>query len=174
MYQGSEGAMKVIVALTTTAAALPASEYVVPMWGASISAFGLAAIGSVMSYAWGKPEGTRALLFFKSLSVTLFSVALVVVGPDLFGWELKPESQPPLAFIIATFGRWLIPAMKRAVPAMAQGLATMFSKSVNSWDEPGQYREDARYDAQNPYESSDPRRRKSNQPTNEDNPDGGY
>lgn len=105
---------------------VPVASYVVPMWGAPLSSFGLAALGAFMSYAWNKPEASRKMLLFKSISVTLFSVSLVVVMPDILGWDLQPESQPPLAFIVATFGRQIIVGLRKAAPIASEAIAGIF------------------------------------------------
>lgn len=113
------------------AASVPVASYVVPMWGAPLSSFGLAALGSFMSYAWNKPEDSRKMLVFKSISVTLFSVSLVVVMPDILGWDLRPESQPPLAFIVATFGRQIIMGLRKAAPIASEAIAGIFGNRGN-------------------------------------------
>lgn len=123
------------VKLVAIAAALPATAYIVPMWGTTPSSFVLAAIGSVMSYAWDKREDNGFGLVFKTMSVTLFSVACVVVLPDLAGWELRPASEPPLAFILALFGRHIIPALRNAAPSIARGIAGMFTRSGGGFDD---------------------------------------
>ena len=119
-------AVKIITGAAAPAA-VAASNYIVPMWGTGPSSFVLAAIGAVMSYAWDKREDNGFGLIFKTMSVTCFSVACVVVLPDLAGWDLRPTSEPPLAFILALFGRHIIPALRRAAPSIAKGIAGMFS-----------------------------------------------
>lgn len=147
-----------IVSLKVVAAAatIPATGYMVPMWGVSASTFGLAAIGAAMAYAWDAPEADRRVVIFKTVSVTLFAVACVVVLPDLAGWDLVPRSEPPLAFIIATFGRHIIPALRKAAPAIGQGIAGMFTKrdnygGFNDAPPPSRdYEDDPRRDDKNP------------------------
>lgn len=144
--------------VVATAVVVPAAGYVVPMWGTSVSSFGLAAIGAVMSYAWDKPEADRRVLLFKTLSVTLFSVAAVVALPDLAGWELMPRTEPPLAFIIALFGRHIIPAIRQAAPAIGRAIAGMFSKRDN-YSNYSNYGDHQDYGNDQPSNSDDPRRK---------------
>lgn len=105
------------------AASIPAANYVVPMWGTGPASFVLGAIGAAMSYGWDKKrEDTGLSLVVKSVLVTLFAVALVVVVPDLFNWNLMPRSEPPLTFIIALYGRHIYPALRSAIPNIVRGL----------------------------------------------------
>lgn len=143
------------------AASVPVANYVVPMWGAPLSAFGLAALGAFMSYAWNKPEASRKMLVFKSLSVTLFAVSLVVVMPDVLGWDLRPESQPPLAFIFATFGRQIIIGLRKAAPIASEAIAGIFGHR--------EFRSRSDYDLE---DSSD--KKPKNRPSNDDQPPEGY
>lgn len=126
MNQWSDVALVAAKAAVGSAVVVPVSTYVVPMWGTTPASFVLAGIGAVMSYAWDKREDSGLGLVFKTLSVTLFSVACVVVLPDLGGWNLMEKSEPPLAFILALFGRHIIPALRKAVPTIARGIAGMF------------------------------------------------
>lgn len=109
-------------------ASVPAANYIVPMWGIGPASFVLGGVGAVMSYVWeigekkGKVRDTALVLIVKSLLVTLFSVALVVVVPDLFDWDLLPRSEPPLTFIVALYGRHIYPALQNAIPNIVRGL----------------------------------------------------
>jgi len=116
-------------------ATLPAAAYMVPMWGTTPSTFVLSGIGAGMSYAWDKREDNGFGLLFKAVSVTLFSVACVVVLPDLFGWELQQRAEPPLGFILALFGRHIIPALRHAAPNFARGIVNALSSRANSFNE---------------------------------------
>lgn len=170
---------EVVTKATLAAASVPAANYVVPMWGAPLSAFGLAALGSIFSYAWTPPEKSKRVFFFKLVSVTLFSVALVVVMPDILGWNLSPESQPPMAFIVATFGRWIIPALKKVAPTMANAVAGMFGNrggySGSDYDSSSgmDYPEESEYqDPDYPHRRKKPRSKSTDKPT--DQPPEGY
>lgn len=117
-----------IKATAATAAVVPASTYIIPMWGTTPAAFILAGIGAAMSYGWErKLEDTGIHLLVKATIVTLFSVALVVVVPDLANITLSERSEPSLAFIFALYGRQIIPALRSAVPTIGRGLAAMLS-----------------------------------------------
>lgn len=143
-------------------ASVPVANYVVPMWGAPLSAFGLAALGAFMSYAWNKPEASRKMLVFKSISVTLFAVSLVVVMPDVLGWDLRPESQPPMAFIFATFGRQIIIGLRKAAPIASEAIAGIFgNRGFKARDDYNEYED-----------YSDPKPK--NRPSNDDQPPEGY
>lgn len=162
---------EVVTKATLAAASVPAAHYVVPMWGVPLSAFGLAALGSILSYTWTPPEKSKRVFFFKLVSVTLFSVALVVVMPDILGWSLRPESQPPMAFIVATFGRWIIPALKKAAPAAANAVAGMFGNrggySGSDYGPPNgmDYPEESEYqDPDYPHRRRKPRTKPTDQP----------
>ena len=112
----------------TVAATVPATAYIVPGWSTTPYTFVLAGIGAAMSYAWDpKREENGMGLVAKWLVVTLFSVALVVVLPDIAKWDLAPTSAPPLAFILALYGRRIMPALKNAIPMLGRGIASMFS-----------------------------------------------
>ncbi len=158
--------------VAVAAASIPAASYVVPMWGgATLAAFGMAALGAFMSYAWTPPEKSRRMLIFKSMSVTLFSVALVVVMPDLMDIHIRPESQPPMAFIIATFGRSIMPALKKAAPAIASGIAAMFGRGASGYDGgyPNQDYDDEVHD-----DLSEDLHRKKRKRNSTNEPPGGY
>ena len=121
-----------LVAIKLTAATavvtVPAPTYMVPGWGTTPYTFILAGIGAAMSYAWDpKREENGIGLVGKWVVVTLFSVALVVVLPDLADWDLEPKSEPALAFLLALYGRRIMPALKNAIPAMGRGIANMLS-----------------------------------------------
>lgn len=152
--------------LVTAAASVPLTQYVVPMWGAPISAFGLAALGAFMAYGWEEPERSKRVLIFKSLSVTCFSVAIVMVMPDVFGVQLSPEAQPPMAFIIATFGKSIILALRRASPIAARAIAGMFGARASGYDRYDRYDEN-----EDDVQDESPNRKKSRK-TNE--PPEGY
>lgn len=116
------------VKLSAAAVSVPASAYVVPAFGTSPYVFVLAGIGSVMSYGWDpEREANGMALLMKSTIVMLFSVALVVVLPDLADWNMDPRSEPPLAFILALYGRRIMSALKDGIPAMGRGIANMLS-----------------------------------------------
>lgn len=130
-----------LVKASAVAATVPVSTYVVPAWGTTPYVFVLAGIGSVMSYGWDpKREPNAMALVIRSTIVMLFSVALVVVLPDLAGWNLDPRSEPPLSFIIALYGRRIMAALKDGIPAMGRGIANMLSSraggSMPYMDEP--------------------------------------
>lgn len=111
--------------LGVSIAALPISGYVISAWGTGPASFVLGAVGAAMSYGWEKHrEDTGLSLIVKVALVTMFSVALVVVVPDLFDWNLLPKSEPPLAFLIALYGRHIYPALRSALPNIVRGLGT--------------------------------------------------
>lgn len=168
MNQWSEGAVIAAKAAVGSAVAVPVAEYVVPMWGTTPASFVLAAIGAVMSYAWDKREDTGFGLVFKTMSVTLFSVACVVVLPDLGGWDLMEKSEPPLAFILALFGRHIIPALRKAVPTIARGIAGMFGGRNNSGGDYGGNYQDF------PTDPGPPRHRERDVPRDPPTDQGGY
>lgn len=107
-----------------------ASEYLVPMWGTGPYTFFLAALGSAMSYVWDAREDHGILLIIKTVCLTLFCVALVVVLPDVVGLNLQPKTEPPLAFILSLYGRHIYAAFRHAAPnlgkAISKGLANAF------------------------------------------------
>lgn len=153
----ADAVMMSVKMTAASALSVPVAGYVVPMWGTSLSSFGLAALGAIMSYAWDKPERDRRVLIFKTLSITLFSVALVVVLPGLAGWTLEPRAEPPLAFILALFGRHIIMGIRHAAPAIGRGIVGIFTKRDNY----------SGYD----YGNDDAR---DNQPPRNDKNEGGY
>lgn len=116
------------VKLSAAAASVPVSTYMIPAWGTTPYTFVLAGIGSVMSYGWDpKREPNAMSLVIKSTIVMFFSVALVVVLPDVANWDIKSTTQPPLAFILALYGRRIMSALKDGIPAMGRGIAGMLS-----------------------------------------------
>lgn len=143
----------------TAAATVPASVYMVPGWSTTPYTFVLAGIGAAMSYAWDpKREENGMGLVARLVVVTLFSVALVVVLPDLAKWDLAPTSGPPLAFILALYGRRIMPALKSAIPAMGRGIAGMFSSRSGGagYDEPFPPPDDPRRPKDNPDDNAPP------------------
>lgn len=157
-----EVASKVAIA----AASIPTSAYVVPVWGATLGSFGLAALGSFMSYAWTPPEKSRGSLIFKSFSVTCFSVALVVVMPYFLDIHLPPEAQPAMAFIIATFGRSIMPALKKAAPTIAAGIAAAFGRGASGYNSGSSYedQDDTLEDEDRPTRRKNPGHKATNDP----------
>lgn len=113
----------VATAVATAAASAVTSPLATQYLGAPVACFGYAAIGSVLSYAWGDPEERRLMLLFKVTSTTFFAVAGAVILPDLVDWEIRDSSLPALSLMISMFARWLIPAFRKGIPALVK--ATM-------------------------------------------------
>lgn len=154
-----------MIKLAAVAATVPTSAYIVPAFGVGPYTLALAGIGAAMSYGWDpKREENGMGLIAKWLVVSLFSVALVVVLPDLADWGLDPRSEPPLAFIFALYGRRIMPALKSAIPAMGRGIASMFSSRGGS---------NAGYDDNFP-PPSDPRTPKDRADGHDPNDERGY
>ena len=143
-----------VIKLAAVAASVPTSAYIVPAFGVGPYTLALAGIGAAMSYAWDpKREENGMGLIAKWFVVSLFSVALVVVLPDLADWQLDPRSEPPLAFIFSLYGRRIMPALKSAIPAMGRGIAGMFSSrggGSTGYDEPFPPPNDPRRPKDNP------------------------
>lgn len=117
---------------TTAAASAVTSPLATQYLGAPIACFGYAAIGSVLSYAWGDPEERRLMLLFKVTSTTFFSVAAAVILPDLVDWEIRESSLPALSLMIAMFARWLIPAFRKGIPALVKAAMETLGSAIGA------------------------------------------
>ena len=117
---------------TTAAASAVTSPIATQYLGAPIACFGYAAIGSVLSYAWGDPEERRLMLLFKVTSTTFFSVAAAVILPDLVDWEIRESSLPALSLMVAMFARWLIPAFRKGIPTMMSSMMDTLGRAIGA------------------------------------------
>lgn len=147
----------------TAVVAYTLNDVSLALLGIPITAVGMAAAGAVMSYAFGTSERSRKKLFFVAIASTIFGAAMVTLLPALFGWELKEEAQPPMAFVCALFSRWMVPAIKGALPAMANAAASIFNKGGGYGGYGGPY------DMRPPYDDErDARPRDRRPPPNDD------
>lgn len=123
--------LAVALAAAIGAATLPLNDVTVAFIGVPLTAITMAALGAAMSYAFDAGERNRKRLFAITVASTLFGAACVTVVPEIFNWELSKVTQGPLAFIFALFARWMIPALRGALPAMAQAIASIFNRGSN-------------------------------------------
>lgn len=118
--------------LAPPAVAVVAAPVAVSFMGAPMSCFGYAVLGAVFSYGWGDRESSNLIALFKIGGVVFFSVAVSVFLPDFADWDIDPKSQPALSLAIAMFARWIIPALKSAIPSAAKGFANMFARALGT------------------------------------------
>lgn len=110
-------------------AALTLNDVSEAFFGVPLTALTMAALGAAMSFAYDNTKRSRAKLFVLAAVYTILGASLVSIVPDLFGWQLKPAAQPPLAFIFALFAQKIVPAMRNLVPALATAAANILSRS---------------------------------------------
>ncbi len=121
-------ALGVALAAAISTAALPLNDVTIAFIGVPLTAISMAALGAAMSYAFDAGEKNRRRLFAITAASTVFGAACVTVVPEVFSWEMTKVAQGPLAFIFALFARWIIPALRGALPAMAQAIASIFNR----------------------------------------------
>lgn len=134
--QAAEVAVKAAVPPAVAIATAPAA---VNFMGAPMSCFGYAVLGAVFSYAWGDRESSHAVALFKIGAVVFFSVAVSVFIPDWADWDIDPNSQPGLSLVVAMFARWIIPALRKAIPTAARGFADTVARTLGSRDRNNSY-----------------------------------
>lgn len=113
------------LALAAAATSLTASliDSSIPLFGVPLTAIGMAAAGATMSFAFGQAEKSRRRLFGVAIAGTFAGACGVTVVPAFLGLEwVSPVVQPPLAFFLAFFSRWIIPLLVDVLPSVIRRL----------------------------------------------------
>lgn len=103
------------------------NDVTVPLLGVPLVTIGMAAAGSLLSFAYGSSISSRGQLFRMALANTAMGAAFTALLPAIFDWTWVTETlQPPLAFTLALSCRWLVPLAIDVAPAAVRGALSKF------------------------------------------------
>lgn len=112
-----------------------ANDWSIALFNVPIHVVLMALAGAVLSYGFGDAALTRGFkLYFSMLAYAFISAVAVAILPGVFGWEWSNSRlEGPLAGAFAAAGRFVIPALLKAFPAMATEL-------MHKWFGIGEYK----------------------------------
>lgn len=106
-----------------TAAAIPLvwassiNNWSVPFFNVPMTVVSMAALGSLLSFAWGEREEKKSRLYLIALASTFMGIITVAVFPDMMGWEwVSDPIKPPLAGGVALAMRFVFPNVITLLP----------------------------------------------------------
>ena len=115
---------KIAITVTTPAAwAFTVNNWSMPFFNVPMTVVATAALGSLLSYAWGEREEDKGKLYLTALASTFLGVICVTVLPRMMGWDWVDEpSQAPLAGFIAIACRHAAPHTLSLLPEILRKL----------------------------------------------------
>jgi len=94
-------------------------SYIIAFIGVPFTVVGMAAAGSLMSFAFGSPEPKRLKLLFTAGAATLIGAAAVTGIPALLHInQIAEPAQPVAGFFYALFTRWAMPVFIDVLPML--------------------------------------------------------
>jgi hypothetical protein len=94
-------------------------HYIVAFIGVPFTVVGMAAAGSLLSFAFGTGEPNRFKLFATFIGATFIGAAAVTWIPALFHiWEVADPVKPVTGFFYALFTRWAMPLLIDVFPML--------------------------------------------------------
>lgn len=98
--------------VATTALALAANMWSIPLFGVPLTVVGMSVLGASLGAAYGPPIKDRGKLFTAIASHAFLSSVLVAVIPPALGWEWVHEGlQGPMAGAASFIAPFTIPAV---------------------------------------------------------------
>lgn len=89
----------------------------VPFFNVPMTVVAMAALGSLLSFAWGEREEKKSKLYLTALASTFLGIITVATFPDMLGWEWVTDPlKPPLAGGVALAMRFVFPHVITLVP----------------------------------------------------------
>lgn len=126
MLEGNNAAN---VGLLGALAALSLNDSTLPFLGVPLNVVTVAALGSIVSFAWGEPVKDRKKLCAYALGSIFIATTGVAVLPAMLGWEWVSDNvQAPLAGLVAVGIRFIFPHLLPLIPELARKILRLPKK----------------------------------------------
>lgn len=100
-----------------------------PFFNVPMTVVATAALGALLSHAWGEREDDKRKLYLTALASTFIGVVSVAVLPRMMGWEwVEDTMQAPLAGFIAIAVRHATPHMITLIPEILRKIFRLDTK----------------------------------------------
>lgn len=122
-----------------TAAAIPLvwassiNNWSVPFFNVPMTVVAMAALGALLSFAWGEREEKKSKLYMTALASTFMGIITVAVFPDMMGWGwVSDPIKPPLAGGVALAMRFVFPNVITLLPEVLRKIFRLDSNTSNT------------------------------------------
>lgn len=93
------------------------NNWAIQLFNVPLAVVGMAAAGTLLSFGYGQSNMPRKKLFGYALGIVFLVTVSVAVVPAFMGWEwVTPQREAPLAGLLGAGGRFIVPALIKAVP----------------------------------------------------------
>ena len=137
-----------------TAAAIPLvwassiNNWSVPFFNVPMTVVAMAALGSLLSFAWGEREEKKSRLYMTALASTFMGIITVAVFPDMMGWEwVNDPIKPPLAGGVALAMRFIFPNVITLLPEVLRKIFRLDNNTSYRGERHNQHNQRSRHNA---------------------------